>query len=133
MNRLCRSTSTGHAGKLRDVEWLFPLQPTLGKHLQHRLDQFGSIQAAKGHKHRTGETLEIGGKNARAAVRTKVAIKPLAGLRDIVERLRLAAEEREIVFWQPKESPRRATGSLFAVFAMAGRDKSRICIELELY
>src|SRR5262245_56652020 len=133
MNRLCRCTSTGHAGKLRDVEWLFRLQPTLVQHLQHALNQFGSIQGAKGHKDRTGETLEIGGKNASAAVRTEVAIKPLAGFSDIVERLRLAAEEREIIFWHTKESRRRATGGPFAVVPMAGRDKSRICIELELY
>lgn len=51
---------------------------------------------------------------------------------DIVERLRLAAEEREIIFWHTKESRRRATGGLFAVVARAGRDKCRIRIELKL-
>jgi len=50
-----------------------------------------------------------------------------------VERLRLAAEEPEIIFRHTKESRRRATGCLFAVVAMTGRDEVRICIELELY
>src|SRR5215471_2661753 len=122
----------GHAGKLWDVEWLFPLQPSLGKHLQHRLDQFRAIQAAKSHKDSTGETVQIVSKQASAAVRAEVAIEPLARFSDIVERLRLAAEEREILFWHTKESRRRATRGLFAVVAMASRDKCRICIEFEL-
>src|SRR5262249_9835573 len=109
------------------------LWPPLGEHLQRLRDQFGAIQAAEGHKDCTGKTLQIGGKQASAAVGTEVAIKPLAGFSDIVERLRIAAEEREITFWHTKESRRRATGGLFAVVAMAGRDKSRICVELELY
>src|SRR5215471_1568735 len=113
----------GHAGKLWDVEWLFPLQPALGKHLQHRLDQFRSIQAAKSHKDSAGKAVQIVGKHASAAVRTEVAIEPLAGFSDIVERLRLAAGEREIIFWHTKENRRRATGCLFAVVAMAFRDK----------
>src|SRR5262245_27187459 len=125
--------STGHAGKLREVEWLFPLQPALGKHLQHRRDQFRSIQAAESHKDSAGETVQIVGKQASTAVRTEVANEALAGFSDIVERLRLAAEEREIIFWHTKESRRRAPGGPFAVVAMAGRDKSRICIELELH
>src|SRR5262245_13051859 len=125
--------STGHAGKLWEVEWLFPLQPALGKHLQHRRDQFRSIQAAESHKDSAGETVQIVGKHASAAVRTEVAIEALAGFSDIVERLRLAAEEREIIFRHTKERRRRATGGPFAVVAMAGRDKSRIRIELELH
>src|SRR5262249_55964630 len=106
---------------------------SLGKHLQHRRDQFRAIQATKSHKDSARETVQIISKHASAAVRTEVAIKPLAGFSDIVERLRLAAEEREIIFWHTKESRRRATGGPFAVVAMAGRDKRRICIELELY
>src|SRR5262249_25019312 len=125
--------STGHAGKLWDVEWLFPLQSALGKHLQHWLDQVRSIQAAKRYKDSAGETVQIGSKQASAAIRTEVAIEPLAGFSDIVERLRFAADEREVILWHTKESRRRATGGLFAIVAMASRDKSRICIELELY
>ena len=37
------------------------------------------------------------------------------------------------IFWHTKESRRRATGGPFAVVAMAGRDKSRIRIELKLH
>src|SRR5262249_14685881 len=125
--------STGHAGKLRDVERFFPRQPTLGEHLHHRRDQFGSIQAAEGHEDRSGKTFQIGGKQASAAVGTEVAIEPLAGFSDIVKRLRLAAEEREIVFRHTKEGRRRTAGRLLAVVAMAGRDEARIRIEPELY
>src|SRR5215510_11187135 len=125
--------STGHCGKLVEGGWVFPPLAALGKHLQHRRDQFRSIQAAESHKDSAGETVQIVGKQASAAVRTEVAIEALAGFSDIVERLRLAAEEREIIFRHAKESRRRATGGLFAVVAMTGGDKSRICIELELH
>src|SRR5262245_45471983 len=118
-----RHGSTGHARKLWEVEWLFPLRPALGKHLQHWLDQFKSIQAAKSHKDSAGKAVQIVGKHASAAVRTEVAIEPLAGFSDIVERLRLAAKQCEIIFWHAKENRSRAAGGLFAVVAMAFRDK----------
>src|SRR5262249_18755510 len=125
--------SMGHAGKLWKVEWLFPLQPSLGKHLQHRRDQFRSIQTAKSHEDSAGETVQIVSEHASAAVRTEVTIKPLAGFSDIVERPWLAAEERKVILRHTKESRRLATGGLFAVVAMADRDKCRICIELKLH
>src|SRR5262249_38206681 len=103
------------------------------KHHEHRLDQFRSIKAAKSHKDSAGETIQIVSKHASAAVGTKVAIEPLARFSGVVERLRLAAEEREIIFWHTKKNRRGAAGGLFAVVAMAFRDKIRICIELELY
>src|SRR5262245_23605321 len=123
----------GHAGKLWEVERLFPLEPALGEHLQHRRDQFRSVQAAKRHKDSAGKTVQIAAEQASAAVRTEVAIEPLAGLGDIVERLRLAAEEREIICRHTKEGCRRAARSLLAVVAMTGRDKCRIGVELELH
>src|SRR5262245_23662342 len=93
----------GHAGKLWYVECHFPLQSALGKHLQHRLDQFRSIQAAKSHKDNAGKAVQIVGKHASATVRTEVAIEPLAGFSDVVERLRLAAKQCKIIFWHTKK------------------------------
>jgi hypothetical protein len=42
--------STGHAGELRDVQWLRPFEASLGKHLQLGLNAIGPVKAADHNK-----------------------------------------------------------------------------------
>src|SRR5438094_10553161 len=57
---------------------------------------------------------------------------PLRRLRDVVKRLRLAADQREVILRHAEERGCLATGRLLAVPAMTDRDEGGIGLELEL-
>src|SRR5215831_1425024 len=67
----------------------------------------------------------------RPAVRTEVAVESVAGVGDIVERSRLAADQGEIILGNCEPGDHRAAAGLAAVQAIAIGDEGRIGIELE--
>src|SRR5215469_557555 len=101
--------STGHAGELRDVQCICPFEPALGKHLQLRFDACRLIQTTYRNEDRVWEALQIAGEESSPAVGTEIPIEALAGLRHVVERLRPAADQREVIRWHAEEGGRFAT------------------------
>ena len=69
---------------------------------------------------------------SRAPVRTEILGKAFPGFRHVVERLRLAASQREIALRDAKKGGHRAAGGLLAVLAIAVNDEGRIRTELKL-
>src|SRR5262245_33925840 len=125
--------STGHVLELRGAERLRPFEPPLGEHLEHRFDGRGVIQAAERDEDHARETLQVAGKHPSAAFGAEVSIQTLARLRDVVKRLRLAADQREIILGHDEECGRFAAGCLPAIKAVTDSDEGGIAIELELY
>jgi hypothetical protein len=117
---------------LGEVERLLPLKTALGKHFEHRVDAFRIIQAADCYEDRPRKTLQVVGKHPGAAIGAEVPIQPLARIRDVVKRLRLATDKREIMLRHTEVRSCFAARSLFAVQAVTDRDERRIGAELEL-
>src|SRR5262249_41168394 len=101
--------STGHAGKLRDVQSLCPFEAALDKHLQLRFDAVRLIQTANRYEDHAREALQIGAEDPSTAVRTEIPVEPFARFRNVVERLRFAAGQREIILRHAEEHGRFAT------------------------
>src|SRR5262249_7289669 len=101
--------STGHAWKLRDVQRLCPFEAALGKHLQLRFDAVRLIQTADRNEDHAWEALQIAAEDSSTAVRTEVPVKSFSGLCHVVERLRFAADQLEIILRHAEEHGRFST------------------------
>ena len=93
---------------------------------------FRIIQATDLDKDRPRKALQVVGKHPSAAIGAEVPIKPLARIRDVVKRFRLATDKREIILRHTEVRGRFTARSFFSVQAVTDRDESRVSVELEL-
>src|SRR5262245_2118942 len=134
--RVCKTAagrSTGHVVELREVERLNPLEATLRVHLELRLDQFRSIEASQLDKDKAREALQVARIESRPAFRAEIPIKSLAGIGDLVERLRRTAQKREIILGYAEPRRRFAARRLLAVQAVTDSDEVGVFVERELH
>src|SRR5262249_32277300 len=77
------------------------------------------------------KTLQVVGKYPGAAIGAEVPIQPIARIRDVVKRFRLATDKREIILRHTEVRGRFAAGRPLAVKAVTDGDEGGIGIELE--
>ena len=107
------------------------MKAALGEHLEFRCEQIRPIEAPEHDEYGAGETLQVAGEQARAAVGTEIPVQTSAGFGDVMEGFRRAADQCKIIRGNAKERGHLATGGPFAVVAMAVGNEGRIRCELE--
>src|ERR1700754_1270329 len=100
-----------HADELRHVRMLDPAEAALRKHLDIRSNASRRIEAAERHEHQAGEGFEIAAKEPHAAIGAEIPVESLSRFGNVVERFRLSADEREVVFRASLSKARRSASA----------------------